>query len=1176
MHLWLGTANSSNLQAAMPGVSETMDAAGGSMPLTTVAGSAGGGGAQALRKLQTAMDYMNAFVDRTVPAEVVRLFLQDEARRLQVVYESSSPPDAGGAERGEDLVHLLSERVCIPGAVALEVRVDRTTRLGPNYGIHIRPDDAGHDDAAETVLWGMDGGSDPEGAELHGLCVGDLVVRGPGWCWGNEDGGPGRVGEVLELRAWRGRPAKGARVRWRSGGTGLYRWAYDGVFDIAYLKPGERSTRPISVNGDCLHLAVVRSRLGKKGQDADEKKEEQSPIAAPLPAGEAETIAPAAAATEEQAPWRGALRFDGPRSAVTIPDFPAADLTADFTIALWARLDPAALMTDCAGSGSGGASSLITLVARALEGLDDADGVPVHQLLLGVDAGSGQLVLCMQNQAMRTGVRIVASGGRGAVLLAPGRWAHVAMTMEGQRARLYVDGAEVASGLFGGQRLISMGAPLCLGALRGRDDSHWRGHLWDFGLYDRALSASQLHAVAGDGVGAGGGSGCPGARARGSICHLLQAPESVAPEAPAPRMAHNVAVGAGGLQGIGEVQGCMWDHEVEAPVFAAGDTSPRLVSMNMMAGESGRQLQRRWEMLGQLQQQQPPRAWGYRLTVLPIFPSDPAAIARVPLLSERFAALAASYTTGALKLDLALARHVNRVAQQRRWSLDELLACRRFEEVAPKEEDLVRLPLLRELLALSGDGGDGGGGEPVAACRFGMLQDLNCHVREVILLIDLGSIDRPWSVAHLLSRCRGLVYHTVKASCWKKALEATACIGTVVELPLSRSRAAKLLASGRVDEEARTTVFGQAFRTLHGLPPHGLRRADKAWNVLWMGERAQDAGGPYRESWSVFSLELQSSALALLHRTPNGVHAVGQNREQWVLHPGARGELALQLFAFLGKLMGMVMRNGELLHLDLSPLVWKALSGEPLSAPEDLEAVDVEMARSLRLLRDMGPAEFKAAFGGHLDWTCVSTDGRTIELLSGAAAAAAVSYEDRLEYARLVEQYRLHEFDAQAAALRAGLATIVPVRLLALFTWNELEVMVCGLKQVDVNLLRQVTEYSSGVGPEDPHVRFLWQVLEEWTDEERSMFVRFCWGRSRLPLRAEDFPQRFKIQAFGRTPADNYLPVAHTCFFSIELPRYSSLDICRRKLTLAISACTEIDADENAVGTQAAAMGWEE
>jgi E3 ubiquitin-protein ligase HERC2 len=101
-------------------------------------------------------------------------------------------------------------------------------------------------------------------------------------------------------------------------------------------------------------------------------------------------------------------------------------------------------------------------------------------------------------------------------------------------------------------------------------------------------------------------------------------------------------------------------------------------------------------------------------------------------------------------------------------------------------------------------------------------------------------------------------------------------------------------------------------------------------------------------------------------------------------------------------------------------------------------------------------------------------------------------------------------------------------------------------------------------------------VLEDFTDEERSMFLRFCWGRSRLPLTAAAFPQRFKLQSFGRSPADNYLPVSHTCFFSLELPAYSTIEIMREKITYAIYNCQAIDGDDTGVGMAAAAMGWED
>ena len=69
--------------------------------------------------------------------------------------------------------------------------------------------------------------------------------------------------------------------------------------------------------------------------------------------------------------------------------------------------------------------------------------------------------------------------------------------------------------------------------------------------------------------------------------------------------------------------------------------------------------------------------------------------------------------------------------------------------------------------------------------------------------------------------------------------------------------------------------------------------------------------------------------------------------------------------------------------------------------------------------------------------------------------------------------------------------------------------MVCGSPEIDIKLLESVTEYSS-CSANDTHVRIFWKALQEFTNEERSALIRFTWGRSRLPLTAAAFPQRFK------------------------------------------------------------------
>ena len=73
----------------------------------------------------------------------------------------------------------------------------------------------------------------------------------------------------------------------------------------------------------------------------------------------------------------------------------------------------------------------------------------------------------------------------------------------------------------------------------------------------------------------------------------------------------------------------------------------------------------------------------------------------------------------------------------------------------------------------------------------------------------------------------------------------------------------------------------------------------------------------------------------------------------------------------------------------------------------------------------------------------------------------------------------------------------------------------------------------------------------------------------------------FKIQAaVGEGPKehpDKFLPKAHTCFFSLNLPSYSSDKVMKEKLLYAIYNCIEMDADfklaesENSIWTDDAA-----
>ena len=92
-------------------------------------------------------------------------------------------------------------------------------------------------------------------------------------------------------------------------------------------------------------------------------------------------------------------------------------------------------------------------------------------------------------------------------------------------------------------------------------------------------------------------------------------------------------------------------------------------------------------------------------------------------------------------------------------------------------------------------------------------------------------------------------------------------------------------------------------------------------------------------------------------------------------------------------------------------------------------------------------------------------------------------------------------------------------------------------------------------------IKYFWLAMEKFSNEERILYLKFVWGRSRLPLSTEGFERKHCITRLNSDHPDISLPASHTCFFKIDIPNYSTEDILYSKLLYAIRNCTEIDTD---------------
>ena len=124
------------------------------------------------------------------------------------------------------------------------------------------------------------------------------------------------------------------------------------------------------------------------------------------------------------------------------------------------------------------------------------------------------------------------------------------------------------------------------------------------------------------------------------------------------------------------------------------------------------------------------------------------------------------------------------------------------------------------------------------------------------------------------------------------------------------------------------------------LDPGELRLPARAWKVKLIGEGADDAGGVFDDTITEMVDELQTSVVPLLISTPNSKNEAGYNQDRFLLNPSLTGTEHVNMFKFLGILLGVAMRTKKPLDLHLAPYVWKQLVGVTLTL-EDLEEVRV-------------------------------------------------------------------------------------------------------------------------------------------------------------------------------------------------------------------------------------------
>ena len=120
----------------------------------------------------------------------------------------------------------------------------------------------------------------------------------------------------------------------------------------------------------------------------------------------------------------------------------------------------------------------------------------------------------------------------------------------------------------------------------------------------------------------------------------------------------------------------------------------------------------------------------------------------------------------------------------------------------------------------------------------------------------------------------------------------------------------------------------------------------------------------------------------------------------------------------------------------------------------------------------------------------------------------------------------------QFQAFKEGFQELIPQDLINVFDERELELLIGGIAEIDVDDWKKHTDYR-GYTESDEVVQNFWKTVRSWDGEQKSRLLQFTTGTSRIPvngfkdLQGSDGPRRFTIEKAGELAN---LPKAHTWY----------------------------------------------
>ncbi|XP_035858602.1 probable E3 ubiquitin-protein ligase HERC4 isoform X1 [Sander lucioperca] len=275
------------------------------------------------------------------------------------------------------------------------------------------------------------------------------------------------------------------------------------------------------------------------------------------------------------------------------------------------------------------------------------------------------------------------------------------------------------------------------------------------------------------------------------------------------------------------------------------------------------------------------------------------------------------------------------------------------------------------------------------------------------------------------------------------------------------------------------------------------------------------------------------------------------NSETLAWFPSKATQEVKRYFQF-GLLCGLAMVNQCIIHLPFPLALFKKLLGVKPSLADMIEFSPCVGKSLLEILEDYEDNVIESLY---MDFK-INWDGTEVDL-DLDNPEKPVTGQNKKEF---VDAYVNHVFNASVESVfqefKRGFFQVCDRDLVKLFRPKELQEVLVGKDFQDWAKLKQNTVYEGEYNTTPPHptIQMFWEVFDELTEDQKKAFLWFVTGFERVPfLKMEKIKMTVKVQQVQDLSYDQYYPMTHTCFSTLELPLYSTKEIMQTKLTEALS-----------------------